>query len=64
MTGELSSLTFKSIYVEAVSLDKFILAADSIECLHLKDHALELFELIGKGTFKHFKNDDDLCHTY
>ncbi|KAH8497790.1 hypothetical protein Peur_073064 [Populus x canadensis] len=58
VTVELSSPTLKRVYVEAISLDKFILEADSIECLHLKDCALELFELIGKGTLKHFKIDD------
>lgn len=58
VTIELSSPTLKSVYVEAISLDKFILEADSIECLHLKDCALELFELIGKRTLKHFKIDD------
>uniref|UniRef100_A0A2P2KSF5 F-box domain-containing protein n=1 Tax=Rhizophora mucronata TaxID=61149 RepID=A0A2P2KSF5_RHIMU len=57
-TVELSSPTLKSIYVEGICLDKFILEADNIECLHLKDCALELFELIGKGTLKHFKIDD------
>lgn len=58
VTVELSSPTLKSIYVEAISLDKFILEADSIESLHLKDCALEVFELIGKGTLKLFKIDD------
>ncbi|KAH7561233.1 hypothetical protein ACOSP7_016114 [Xanthoceras sorbifolium] len=58
VTVELSSSTLKSIYVEAISLDKFILEADCIERLHLKDCALELFELVGKGTLKHFKIDD------
>ncbi|KAF5470967.1 hypothetical protein F2P56_011449 [Juglans regia] len=58
VTVELSSPTLKSIYVEAVSLDKFVLEADSIECLHLKGCALEVFELVGKGTLKHFKIDD------
>ena len=58
VTVELSSSTLKSVYVEAISLDKFILEADGIECLHLKDCALEVFELIGKGTLKHFKIDD------
>ncbi|CAI0398288.1 unnamed protein product [Linum tenue] len=58
VTIELCSPTLKSVYVEAISLDKFILEADSIECLHLKDCALELFELVGKGTLKHFKIDD------
>ncbi|XP_061376258.1 F-box/LRR-repeat protein At1g67190-like [Gastrolobium bilobum] len=58
VTVELNSSTLKSVYVEAISLDKFILEADGIECLHLKDCALEVFELIGKGTLKHFKIDD------
>ncbi|XWS71469.1 hypothetical protein CRYUN_Cryun03dG0140500 [Craigia yunnanensis] len=58
VTVELSSPTLKSVYVEAISLDKFMLEADSIEHLHLKDCALELFELIGKGTLKYFKIDD------
>ncbi|XWS73912.1 hypothetical protein CRYUN_Cryun02cG0169800 [Craigia yunnanensis] len=58
VTLELSSPTLKSIYVEAISLDKFMLEADSIECLHLRDCALELFKLIGKGTLKYFKIDD------
>lgn len=58
VTVELTSPTLKSIYVEAISLDKFILEADSIERLHLKDCALELFELVGRGTLKHFKIDD------
>ncbi|XP_058088826.1 F-box/LRR-repeat protein At1g67190 [Magnolia sinica] len=57
-TMELSSPTLKSIYVEAISLDKFILEADSLESLHLKDSTLDLFELIGKGTLKHLKIDD------
>lgn len=54
----MSSPTLKKIYVEAISLDKFILEADSLEDLHLKDCALELFELIGKGALKHFKIHD------
>ncbi|GAV88683.1 LRR_4 domain-containing protein/F-box-like domain-containing protein [Cephalotus follicularis] len=58
VTVELCSPTLKSVYVEAISLDKFILEADGVELLHLKDCALELFELIGKGTLKHFKIDD------
>uniref|UniRef100_A0A803MW15 F-box domain-containing protein n=1 Tax=Chenopodium quinoa TaxID=63459 RepID=A0A803MW15_CHEQI len=53
---ELSSPTLKTIYVEAISLDKFILEADSLEDMHLKDCALEQFELIGKGTLKRFSN--------
>ncbi|KAK4856663.1 hypothetical protein QYF36_019853 [Acer negundo] len=58
VTVELSSLTLKSMFVEAISLDKFVLEADCIELLHLKDCALEVFELVGKGSLKHFKIDD------
>ena len=57
-TMELNSPSLKNIYVEAVSLDKFILEADSIENLHLKDCTLELFELIGKGSLSVLKIDD------
>ncbi|CAN6586888.1 unnamed protein product [Malus baccata var. baccata] len=57
-TMELNSPSLKDIYVEAVSLDKFILEADSIENLHLKDCTLELFELIGKGSLRVLKIDD------
>ncbi|BBH07662.1 F-box/RNI-like superfamily protein [Prunus dulcis] len=55
---ELNSSSLKDIYVEAVSLDKFILEADSIENLHLKDCTLEAFELIGKGSLRVLKIDD------
>ncbi|RVW33509.1 F-box/LRR-repeat protein [Vitis vinifera] len=55
---ELRSPTLKSIYVEEISLDKFILEADGLEHLHLKDCVLELFELVGKGTLKQYKIDD------
>ncbi|KAK9727004.1 hypothetical protein RND81_05G251400 [Saponaria officinalis] len=64
---ELNSSTLKTIYVEAISLDKFILEADSLEDLRLKDCAMEQFDLIGKGNLKFFKLDDvsvinfDLC---
>lgn len=58
VTVELNSPTLKTIYVEAISLDKFMLEADSLETLHLKDCALEVFELVGKGSLKHFKIDD------
>lgn len=58
VTVELSSPTLKSIYAERISLEKFILEADSIQRLHMKACALEVFELIGKGTLKHFKIDD------
>lgn len=57
-TMELTSTTLKDIYVEAVSLDKFMLEADSLQSLHIKDCTLEVFELIGKGTLKHLKIDD------
>ncbi|KAJ0714798.1 putative F-box domain, leucine-rich repeat domain superfamily, F-box-like domain superfamily [Helianthus annuus] len=58
VTVELTSQTLKKVYIEAISLDKFTLETDNLVKLHLKDCALELFELIGKGTLKHFKMDD------
>ncbi|XP_059646701.1 F-box/LRR-repeat protein At1g67190 [Cornus florida] len=57
-TMELSSPSLKEIYVDAISLDKFILEADSLEKLHLKDCTLEVFELVGKGTLRLLKIDD------
>ncbi|KAL5579811.1 hypothetical protein UlMin_012253 [Ulmus minor] len=55
---ELSSSSLKSLYIEVVSLDKFIIEAESIERLHLKDCSFDVFELIGKGTLKHFIIDE------
>ncbi|KAL3628294.1 hypothetical protein CASFOL_027340 [Castilleja foliolosa] len=55
---DLSSCSLKDIYVEAISLDKFILEADSLESLHLKDCTLEVFELVGKGMLRYLKIDD------
>lgn len=57
-TMELSSPSLKDVCVEAISLDKFILEADSLEKLHLKDCTLEVFELVGKGTLRFLKIDD------
>ncbi|XP_043698848.1 F-box/LRR-repeat protein At1g67190-like [Telopea speciosissima] len=57
-TMELSSPTLKHIYVEAISLDKLMLEADSLESLCLKDCTLDFFDLIGKGTLKHLKMAD------
>ncbi|KAK6152312.1 hypothetical protein DH2020_014947 [Rehmannia glutinosa] len=57
-TMELTSNSLKDIYVEAISLDKFILEADSLVKLHLKDCTLEVFELIGKGLLSFLKIDD------
>lgn len=57
-TMELSSPSLKDLYVEAISLDKFLLEADSLEKLQLKDCPLECFELIGKGTLRVLKIDD------
>jgi hypothetical protein len=57
-TIKLSSRSLKEVCVEAISLIKFILEADSIEKLHLKDCTLEDFELMGKGTLKLLKIDD------
>ncbi|KAI4348970.1 hypothetical protein L6164_009629 [Bauhinia variegata] len=55
---ELSSSYLKDFYVESFSSEKFILEADSLENLHLKDCTFEDFELIGKGTLKVLKIDD------
>ncbi|CAM8913430.1 unnamed protein product [Rhodiola kirilowii] len=55
---ELSSPTLKSIFVEAVRVDKLTVEADCLEILHLKGCALEDFELIGKGSLKQIKLDD------
>ncbi|XP_027073089.1 F-box/LRR-repeat protein At1g67190 [Coffea eugenioides] len=57
-TMELSSNSLKDINVEAISLDKFILEADSLEKLHLKDCTLEVFELVCKGSLKLLRIDD------
>jgi hypothetical protein len=57
-TMELSNPSLKDLYVEAICLDKFLLEADSLEKLHLKDCPLECFELIGKGTLRVLKIDD------
>ncbi|XP_022888581.1 F-box/LRR-repeat protein At1g67190 [Olea europaea var. sylvestris] len=54
----LSSNSLKDIYVEAISVDKFILEADSLEKLHLKDCTLDVFELVGKGMLRFLKIDD------
>lgn len=55
---ELCSQTLKEIKVESISLDKFILDADILESLHLKDSTFELFEVVSKGTLKQLKIDD------
>jgi|UniRef100_A0A2N9H837 hypothetical protein len=57
-TMELISPSLKDLYVEAVSLDKFILEADSLENLCMRDCTLELFEIIGKGSLRVLKIDD------
>lgn len=57
-TMDLSSNSLRDIYVEAISLDKFTLEADSLEKLHLKDCTLEVFELVGNGTLRFLKIDD------
>ncbi|KAK4759578.1 hypothetical protein SAY87_022709 [Trapa incisa] len=61
-TMELTSPSLKDIHIEAISLDKFILEADSLESLNLRDCTLEYFELIGKGTLKVLKIDDVSVH--
>ncbi|KAF7804301.1 F-box/LRR-repeat protein [Senna tora] len=55
---ELNSSSLKHFYVESFGLDKFILEADLLENLHLKDCTFDVFELIGKGTLKVLKIDD------
>jgi len=55
---ELTSPSLKKLYVEEISLDKFVLEADNLESLHLKDSTVELFELISKGSLKHLRMDD------
>lgn len=55
---ELNSPSLKDLSAEAISLEKFILEADCLEKLQLKDCTLEVFELIGKGTLKLLKIDD------
>lgn len=57
-TVELCSVSLKDIYVESISLDKFVLEADNIEKLHLKDCTLEMFELVSKRTLRILKIDD------
>lgn len=57
-TVELSSSSLKDVFIEALSLDKFTLETDTLESLHLKDCALDIFELIGKGTLRVLKIDD------
>lgn len=57
-TMELTSPSLKDIHIEAINLDNFILEADSLESLNLRDCSLEYFELIGKGTLKVLKIDD------
>ncbi|KAG6632104.1 hypothetical protein CIPAW_13G136300 [Carya illinoinensis] len=47
-----------NLYVEAINLDNFTLVAERIECLHLKDCALEVFGFAGRGTLKQLKTDD------
>ncbi|KAI5419029.1 F-box/LRR-repeat protein At1g67190 [Lathyrus oleraceus] len=55
---ELSSSSLKEFSVESFGLDKFVIEADLLECLHLKDCTFEVFELIGKGSLKVLKVDD------
>lgn len=57
-TMVLSSCSLKDVYIEAISMDKFMLEADCLENLHLKDCTLELFELVSKGSLKVLKIDD------
>ncbi|XP_040993465.1 F-box/LRR-repeat protein At1g67190-like [Juglans microcarpa x Juglans regia] len=58
LTVELINPTLKTLYVEAISLDKLILQVDSIERLNLKFCAFEDFKIVRKGTLKQLKTDD------
>ena len=55
---ELRNPTLKIIYVEQISLTEFVLEADGLEGLHLKDCVVVLFKLVGKVTLKQYKIDD------
>ncbi|XP_027188236.1 F-box/LRR-repeat protein At1g67190-like [Cicer arietinum] len=55
---ELSSSSLKVLLVESFNFDKFVLQADSLECLDLKDCNFDVFELIGKDTLKVLRIDD------
>ncbi|KAL5545862.1 hypothetical protein UlMin_005549 [Ulmus minor] len=57
-TMELSCPSLKIIYIEALSLDKFILEADCLVNLHLKECTLEIFELVSKGALRSLKIDE------
>ncbi|KAK3010722.1 hypothetical protein RJ639_012124 [Escallonia herrerae] len=62
-TMELISPSLKDACVQGISLDKFILEADSLEKLQLKDCTLDVFELVGKGTLRILKiNDVSVIH--
>lgn len=45
---ELSSASLKDVYIEVNGFDKFVLEADALENLHLKDCTLEVFELVSR----------------
>ncbi|XP_030532290.1 F-box/LRR-repeat protein At1g67190-like [Rhodamnia argentea] len=57
-TMELTSHSLKEIHVKTISLDKFLLEADNLQNLHLRDCNLEVFELIGKEALRVLKMDD------
>ncbi|KAI9122070.1 hypothetical protein K1719_006759 [Acacia pycnantha] len=55
---ELNSSSLRHFYVESFGLDKFMLEADLLETLHLKDCTFEVFELVSKGNLKVLRIDD------
>lgn len=57
-TMDLNSASLKDVFMESISLEKFIIEADSLENLHLKDCTFEVFELVSKGTLKILRIDD------
>ncbi|XP_074289267.1 F-box/LRR-repeat protein At1g67190-like [Silene latifolia] len=56
VTLELSTSSLKAIYLDEMTLDKFILEADSLEELHLIYCYIGQFNFLGKGSLKHFEH--------
>ncbi|XP_074289278.1 F-box/LRR-repeat protein At1g67190-like isoform X2 [Silene latifolia] len=67
VTLELDSPSLKAIYVKEMTLDKFILEADSLEELHLIYCCIGQVNFLGKGSLKHFEHknydhEDQVSH--
>ncbi|KAJ7976117.1 F-box/LRR-repeat protein [Quillaja saponaria] len=56
-TMKVSSSSLKSFYVEELRMDKFILEADFLDSLYLKECTFEIFKLTGKGTLRVLRID-------